>query len=118
MNNVGIADENSSFDRIFKLANIARKVIAHEHIDGRSRNTPDPLSVLLFVFFKEMLRQQQNIGLTLAQRRQKDRENIQAIIEVLAKFPCTDRFFEVFVRRCDKPYVRLYCLGSAEAFKF
>ena len=80
VDDIGIADDDGTLDRIFELANIARKMIAHQHIDRGRRYAADAFLVLGLVLFEKMLGQKQNVRLSLTQRRQKDRENIEAII--------------------------------------
>ena len=64
---------------------------------------------------EEMVHQQLHIAVTLAQRRQGNRDNIEAVIEILAEFAFTDKLFQILVGRGHNPdidgMVRLEPIG-------
>src|SRR5580765_1805392 len=93
-------------------------MIRREHVDRRRRDAFDILFVLTFVLFEKMLGEQQDVGFSLPKRRQKDRENIEPIKQVLAKSAFGDLFLEIFVGSGDKSNVDLNGLGTAEPLEF
>src|SRR5262245_15728332 len=76
MNDVAFADQRRALDHVLEFAHVTRPVITHQHVYGRRGDSLDPLAVLAAVFFEEMVGQQQDVGLALAERRQVDRKNI------------------------------------------
>lgn len=52
---------------------------------------------------EEMVHQQLHIAVTLTQRRQGNRDNIEAVIEILAEFTFTDKLFQILVGRGHNP---------------
>src|SRR3977135_2805692 len=69
------------------------------------------------ILFEEMIGPQQNVRFALAQRRHKNREDIEPVIEILAKLPGGDGFLDVFVGGRDQPHVDLDSLRAAETFE-
>src|SRR6202008_3195289 len=63
---------------------------------------------------QEMVQQQGNVSCTLAESRQMDRYNVDAIVEILAKPAALDHLFEVFVGSRDEPEINL--LGGLAAY--
>ncbi len=63
-----------------------------------------------------MLCQRQDVARPLAQRRQGQREDIQAIEQVFAETPRRDFFTQVSVRRRQHAHVELNHVATAEAF--
>ena len=66
---------------------------------------------------QEMIGEQQDVGLPLAQRRHEDREDVQSVVEILAEGAVGHRRFEDLVGRGDQADVRLDRLGAAEALE-
>src|SRR5437879_137596 len=65
-----------------------------------------------------MLGQHQDVGFSLAKRRQKDGENIEAVEEILAKFTFCDGVLEILVGRCNQADIHLDRLITAKPFEF
>jgi hypothetical protein len=65
-----------------------------------------------------MVRQYGNILATLAQRRQRDEGDIQAIVEVFAETTLADGLHQVHVGGGDHPHVHLNGLARADAGDF
>ena len=92
--------------RVLELADVAGPVIAHQHVDRRRRDALDVLAVLARELLEEVVGQQQDVGLPLAQRRHEDREDVQPVVQVLAERPAGDRLLEVLVGGRDQADVR------------
>src|SRR5262249_31347320 len=67
---------------------------------------------------EEVIDEQKQIGFPLTERRNEDREDVQSIVQVLAKGPGRNRALHVLVRRGDEPDVDLDGLRAAEPFEF
>ena len=63
---------------------------------------------------EEVIREQQHVGLPLAQRRDEDREDVQAVEQVLAEGAGGNRVLEVGVGRGDEADVDLDRLDAAD----
>ena len=61
--------------------------------------------------------QQQNILGPLAQRRNTDRKNVQAIVEIRAELLLIDQSFQVPVRCGDQPRIRTKRARAPQSFK-
>ena len=64
---------------------------------------------------EEVVGQRPDVRAALAQRRQREREDGQPVVEVLSKAPLTDRRPEVLVGRGDDPHVHGLVPGGPEA---
>ena len=64
-----------------------------------------------------MLAEQGNVGGPLAQRRQGDGEDVEPVVEILAKRAIADLALEIAVRRRDHPDVDLHRVGPAHALE-
>ena len=69
----------------------------------------------LAVLLEEVLRQQRNVLVPLAQRRQLHGDDVQAVEEILAELPLLHHLAQLDVRRGDDPDVDLDRLDAAEA---
>src|SRR4029077_9151093 len=61
---------------------------------------------------------QRNVVLARAQRRNRDREDVEAVVEIVAKFAFRDRFLEIAIRRGDHAQVHLSRLRAADRLEF
>src|SRR4029434_7857956 len=112
-----VAKDHSAFDAILQLADISRPVIAHEHIDGRRRDALDRLPMLTGIFFDKMVGQEQDVRLSLPQRRHEDRKDIETVIEVLAETAFDYRALEVSIGGADEADVGPQGLVPADALE-
>src|SRR5262249_14401834 len=63
----------------------------------------------------EVFGQRQDLLLTLAQRRKRDLDDVQAIVEILAEPARRDRLLQILVRRGEDPHVDLHDGAAAHA---
>src|SRR2546428_2637169 len=82
---LSIASEHCVLDGVFQLAHVARPLIRHQHLRSRRRNAPDDLAVLLRMPGEEMMDEEHDVGLSIAQRRHLDGGQREAVMEVFAK---------------------------------
>jgi hypothetical protein len=64
---------------------------------------------------EEVIRQQLDVLASLAQRRQRDREDIQPVVEILAQPAVLYQLRGVAVRGRDHTHVHGHALGAAHA---
>jgi len=60
-----------------------------------------------------MPRQNVDVVTPIAQRRHMDRDDVQAVIEILAEAPGGDQRLKILVRRGDDPHVERNFIDSA-----
>ena len=112
-----VAHQHGAFDDVFQFAHIAGPVIAGQHVDGRRRNSPDVLRVFLGILLQKVIAKQQQIGLSLAQRRNEDREDIQSIVEILAERSLGDGCLKILIGCRDQTHIGVQRFGAADAFE-
>ncbi len=89
------------FDHIFHLSHIPGPRIGHERLKGSRGDSRHGSGMGVTEALEKMSCQGRDVFLSLAERRQEDRDHVQAEEKVLTEHPVTDRFFEVPVRRRD-----------------
>ena len=72
------------------------------------------LAVLARELLDEVVGQQQDVGLALAQRRHEDREHVQPVVEILAELAGGDRLLQILVGGGDQADVGADRLGAAQ----
>ena len=92
-------------------------VVLHQHVDRRGRDAADVLVVLLGVLFEEVVGQQQDVRLALAQGRHVDREDVQPVVEIAPEGAVLDRLLEVAVGGRDDAHVDLDGALAADALE-
>ena len=117
MDDVPVADQYRALDDVLQLARIARPVIRRQHVDRRGGEPADVAAVLGRIALQEVVGEQQHVGLPLAQRRDEDREDVEAVEQVLAEAALLDRPLEILVGRGNQPDVGLQRLVAAEALE-
>ena len=117
VNDLALAHQHRAFERVLHLADVARPVIADEHVDRGRGDALDALAVLVRELLEEVVGQQQEVGLPIAQRRHEDREHVQPVVQVLAERAVRERLLHVLVRRRDEPDVHLDGFGPAHALE-
>src|SRR2546425_10984251 len=96
-----VRHDHESLDEILKLAHVSLPAVVHQVL---KRFGVSPLllcSELLAKLPDEVPYQQGNILSTLAQRRQMNRNYVNAIIKVFAKAVLSDSLFKILVGRSD-----------------
>ena len=111
---LAVAHEHRALDRVLELADVARPVIAREHVDGRRRDPLDVLPVLDRVLREEVVGQQHDVRLPLAKRRREDREHVQPVEQVLAERAGRHQLFERPVGGRDEAHVDADAVRAAE----
>ena len=102
----GVGEHDGAEDGVLELADIARPVVAHEQLQRRRGDAADEdLAFLGGEPRGEMADQLGDILAPLAERRHPDREDIEAVVEVLAEGAGLDQVDEAAVGRRDQPEV-------------
>src|SRR5262249_27476916 len=82
-----------------------------------ARNAADLLLMLDRQLFQKVFRQGGYVGASLAEGRQRDGEDVDAIIQILAERPFAHRTLHVLVRGRDDSLVGANGLRTAEPFE-
>ena len=100
---------------VLQLPDVAGPVVALEHGQGLRGDAAHLLAELLAELLEEVGDEQRDVLAALAQRRQVDRDDVEAVEEVLAHRPLRHRRLEVAVGGGDEPHVGLDVLRVADA---
>lgn len=65
-----------------------------------------------------MAHQDRYILTTIAERRHRQRENVQAIIQIASELPVFHHLLQVPMSGRDHPNIHMLCTGAAWSFKF
>jgi hypothetical protein len=103
LNDPAAGEDDGSFDHILELTHIARKRIAAEEFDRLRAEAGDLAVVFATLEAKEVLREGGDVRGPVAQRRQLDRHDIDAVVEVLTELTGCDELFKRLVAREDDP---------------
>ena len=111
-------EHDQPLDQVLQLADIARPAVLLEESHGFRADGFDARHVLLDVHFQEMIDQEGDVPFPFPQRRQIDRDHIQAVIEVLPELAFIDVVPDVAVRRRDHSHIDFEGLCPAHALEF
>src|SRR5439155_26593826 len=100
-NDFRVRHDHKSLDEILKLAHVSFPAVIHQVLKRFGVNPLLLYSELLAKLSDEMPCQQGNILSTLAQRRQMNRNYMDAIIKVFAKAMLSDGLLQILVGRSD-----------------
>jgi len=90
-----LSRDDGPLDRVPKLPHVARPIVRPERGQRFGVEAVNILSVLLIEFLNEVGNKQIEVLKSLAQWRDRDPENVKAVVQVLSQFPA----FESFVKR-------------------
>ena len=93
-------------------------MITHEHVDRTRGKTANVLAEHLVVAIEEVVREEHDIALTLAQRRNVNRENVQAVVKVFSELSFTDHLLQILVRSRNDADIHTDCFISSDTLEF
>ncbi|HXV20177.1 MAG TPA: hypothetical protein VD811_04180, partial [Desulfuromonadales bacterium] len=112
----GGAGDVGVLDGIFQFADVSRPVVGHQQGHRPAGDLGDALAAGVELL-DEGLRQQGDVLLALAQRRQVDGDDAEPVVEVLAEIPLVDLPAQVLVGGGDDAHVGLAGLDAADALE-
>ncbi len=118
MDDAPFADQDRALDAVFQFPDIARPVVAHQHVDRRGGDPSDAPRVGSGIFLDEMVGQEKDVRPALPERRNKKAEDVQPVVKVFPERAFRQRLFEVDVRGGDQPDVDPHRFDPAEALEF
>src|SRR5207248_10888371 len=92
-----ITNDHVALHQVFKHANVSRPRVFHHAADGIFGKRRRLLAVILAVLAKEELEEDGNLFLTLAQRRNVNGDNVEAVKEIFAEGALFDGALQRFV---------------------
>src|SRR5262245_27288588 len=101
-----VRKDGRAFEHVPQLADIARPVVVDERLPCVPRDSGGRSSKRSADLVEECLAERQDIVAASPQRRQRELEDVQSIVQILAKRTSLDRFVEIAIRSCDDAYVR------------
>src|SRR5262249_9743370 len=104
-------------DRVLELADVALPLVRTERAIRFGREWTDVTLEALRDAVEEVIDQERQVAGTVAQRGERDRDDVQAVVEVLAKAPGGDLGLEVVIGRRDDPHVDFDRTIAADAFE-
>src|SRR5580704_2755640 len=105
-------------DYILQLADVARPIVSVEEFNRLLVYAPNLLAQFLGIAVDQVSDQQGNIAIALAQCRQANRKNVEAVKQILTKPALGHRCSQVSIRSGNHPYVNGYRLTAPHSFEF
>ena len=104
---VPLARDGHPLDHVLEFADVPGPRIGLDDLHGRRRKPRDPRAPLPPVLREKMLQQNRNIAPPLAQRRQVELTDADAVEKVLTKLPLLDQVPELLVGGHQEPEIDL-----------
>src|SRR5207237_3872648 len=111
---VGVREDRRTLHDVSQLADVARPRILLEDLHRILIDRAHRLAVDGIELVEEPLDQQRHVFAALAQRRQLDCEDVQAVIEVFPQLAVADSIRRIHVRRRDDADIDRLLLAAAE----
>src|SRR5690606_34091195 len=109
------AEDHRALDGVLELADVAGPAPGLQGLHGLGREAVERLAVLRAVPDEEVLGEQRDVAVALAQRRQVHADDVQAVEEVLPEAARLDLLLDVAVARGDDADVGVERLRAAHA---
>ena len=113
----GTGEHRQPFRQILELTDVARPVVIHHSLHGFVADGLDSRTAFLARDVEKMMYQQWKILDPIAQRRNLDRQHVQAVVEVFSKATLFDQVGQVLMGRRDDANVDFPGLGRADRFE-
>ena len=106
-----------ALDEVLEFAHVAGPVVASEGLQSVFGNFHARAAVLAAELREKLARQQRNVLLAFAQRRNEERHHVEPVEKIFAKVALGNLLFKVFVGRRDQPHVHAQWLRAAHGRK-
>ncbi len=111
------ARNHTALDDILKLANVPRPRVVLHRVESALFDLADALSHTARKASREVVDQNRDIVLALAQRWDMHRENVQPVVKVHTKPAFGHLPLKITVCRSNHTNIRLYCFPTADPLK-
>ena len=116
--NTLLGEDGGAFDDILEFTNIAGPIVGEQSSYAAFRKSSAFDAVFLGKTLEKMIGEDFDIPRALAERGDLDGENIEAVVEILAKFAFLNRFEKVAVRGGKDADIDFDGFISPDAFEF
>ena len=117
VNYSSFTNQDRALDDILQLAHVARPMITGEHVYRGGRDALDALAMLAGELFQKMIREQEHVGLTLAQRGHENTEDVKSVVEILPELSLDDRLPEILISSGHQAHVNLDSISASQPFE-
>ena len=108
-------ENHSALDGVLELAHIARPVVAENQMARFVGDAANRFAEAAIVAFDEEVDERKDVFLAIAQRRNEDRDDGEAVVQILAELAFAHCFFEVAIGGGDDAHVHLDIAEAADA---
>ena len=110
--------DHRALDDVLELAHVARPGVRRPATPARAGSMPRTrLPMVCAYFWTKCSHEQRDVAGPVAQRRQRDREDVEPVVEILAELAVGDQLLEIAVGRRHHAHVDLDRLGAADALE-
>src|SRR5581483_10993108 len=106
--------DHGALDRVLQLADVARPIVREQHAPRVVADAAHRLLELAVVAFDEEVDQRQDVFLALPQRRNKDGDDGETVIKVLAEVAFAHCLLEIAIRSGNDAHVYLHVAHAAD----
>src|ERR1700722_7122805 len=112
------AQDHATLDYVLQFADVARPVVGLEKIQRSLFYMANPFSGSLGISFNQILHQERNVVLPLAQSRYTDGENVKPVEEILAERARRDSSLQVAVCGRKHSHINRDRLAASDPLEF
>ena len=112
---LAVREDDGAFDGVFEFADVAGPVVIDEELHRGVGEIARRLGVVRAVLLEEALDEQRDIFFALAQRRQVEGDDVEAMEQIFAEAAFADEFAQIFVGGGEDADVDFDGFGAAEA---
>src|SRR5258705_4522019 len=113
-----IAQNHGTLDYILQFANVARPVVSLKQVQGSLIDISNLFTSSLRVTIDQVFDQQRNVVNALAQCRYSNRENTEAVEQILSEGAFSHGCTQVHICSREDSYIHRNCLTSTDSFEF
>src|SRR5580704_6774525 len=114
LQNAARGQNYGTLDHVFQFSNVSRPPVFSQGFHGSGWDRINRFVHLLRSLPDEMLHEQRNVIRALAQGRNRDWENIQAVIKIAAKLLLQNHLFQIAMGRGHNPNVNFFRPRTAQ----
>jgi len=103
--NLASAHRERVLDRVFQLSYVTGPGVCHQHSHRIACESARRLAMMLSELLQEVVNKKRNILAPVLQVRQKHRDNVEPVEQILPELAALDGFLEILVTRRNQPYV-------------
>ena len=109
-----VAQHHGAFNHVFQFADVSGPAVIHQGPECLRRNLDGRLAVFAGKFFQKMTDKAGNVFTTAAQRRQINRNHVQAIVKVFAELAFAHQHVQINVGGRDQANIDLQFMDAAQ----